>query len=56
MPRSFRQAQRDGRVAHLPMTEVERATAAYPTWSSAIQSAAAQFFMEIGGRTAREAR
>ena len=29
---------------------------AYPTWSMAIQQAAAQFFMEIGGRSARPAR
>jgi pyruvate/2-oxoglutarate dehydrogenase complex dihydrolipoamide dehydrogenase (E3) component len=29
---------------------------AYPTWSTAIQKAAAQFFMEIDGRRARPAR
>ncbi|MGH9137991.1 MAG: dihydrolipoyl dehydrogenase family protein [Acidimicrobiales bacterium] len=29
---------------------------AYPTWSVAIRQAAAQFFMETGGRTARAAR
>ena len=29
---------------------------AYPTWSIAIQQAAAQFFFEYGGRTARPAR
>ena len=29
---------------------------AYPTWSVAMQQAAAQFFMEIGGRRARPAR
>ena len=29
---------------------------AYPTWSIAIQKAAAQFFYEIEGRTARDAR
>ena len=29
---------------------------AYPTWSVAVQQAAAQFFMEIGGRSARPAR
>ena len=29
---------------------------AYPSWSVAMQQAAAQFFMEIGGRTARPAR
>jgi pyruvate/2-oxoglutarate dehydrogenase complex dihydrolipoamide dehydrogenase (E3) component len=29
---------------------------AYPSWSLAIQQAAAQFFMEIGGRRARPAR
>ncbi len=33
-----------------------QATHAYPTWSTAIQQAAAQFFMEIDGRTARPAR
>jgi pyruvate/2-oxoglutarate dehydrogenase complex dihydrolipoamide dehydrogenase (E3) component len=31
-------------------------THAYPTWSLAIQQAAAQFFGEFGGRTARNAR
>jgi hypothetical protein len=30
-------------------------THAYPTWSVAIQQAAAQFFGEFGGRTARPA-
>ena len=29
---------------------------AYPTWSMAVQKAAAQFFFEIEGRTARPAR
>jgi len=29
---------------------------AYPTWSLAIQQAAAQFFGQFGGRTARNAR
>jgi pyruvate/2-oxoglutarate dehydrogenase complex dihydrolipoamide dehydrogenase (E3) component len=29
---------------------------AYPTWSVAVQQAAAQFFFEIGGRRARPAR
>lgn len=29
---------------------------AYPTWSTAVRSAAAQFFMETGGREARPAR
>lgn len=33
-----------------------QATHAYPTWSTAIQQAAAQFFMERDGRTARPAR
>jgi len=33
-----------------------QATHAYPTWSLAIQQAAAQFFGESGGRTARNAR
>jgi pyruvate/2-oxoglutarate dehydrogenase complex dihydrolipoamide dehydrogenase (E3) component len=28
-------------------------THAYPTWSTAIQQAAAQFFFELDGRTAR---
>lgn len=31
-------------------------TQAYPTWSMAVQEAAAQFFMTRGGRTARPAR
>jgi hypothetical protein len=31
-------------------------THAYPTWSVAIQQAAAQFFMKLDGRTARPAR
>jgi pyruvate/2-oxoglutarate dehydrogenase complex dihydrolipoamide dehydrogenase (E3) component len=31
-------------------------TQAYPTWSMAIQEAAAQFFMDHRGRTARDAR
>jgi pyruvate/2-oxoglutarate dehydrogenase complex dihydrolipoamide dehydrogenase (E3) component len=31
-------------------------THAYPTWSYGVQLAAAQFFMTIGGRTARSAR
>jgi hypothetical protein len=30
-------------------------THAYPTWSYAVQLAAAQFVLEIGGRTARPA-
>jgi hypothetical protein len=29
---------------------------AYPTWSMALRQAAAQFYMEIDGRTARPAR
>jgi hypothetical protein len=29
---------------------------AYPTWSTAIQQAAAQFFVEVAGRRARPAR
>lgn len=33
-----------------------QATHAYPTWSMAIQEAAAQYFMTYGGRTARAAR
>jgi hypothetical protein len=32
-----------------------KAVHAYPTWSLAIQQAAAQFFGEHGGRTARAA-
>ena len=28
---------------------------AYPTWSTGVRSAAAQFFVELGGRTARPA-
>ena len=37
-----------GRLAQLPH--------AYPTWSVAIQQAAAQFFMELDGRSARPAK
>jgi hypothetical protein len=33
-----------------------QAVHAYPTWSMAMQKAAAQFFMEIEGRRARPAR
>lgn len=33
-----------------------QAVHAYPTWSMAIRQAAAQFFMEVDGRTARPAR
>ena len=33
-----------------------QASHAYPTWSVAVQQAAAQFFFEIGGRRARPAR
>jgi pyruvate/2-oxoglutarate dehydrogenase complex dihydrolipoamide dehydrogenase (E3) component len=33
-----------------------QASHAYPTWSLAVQQAAAQFFFEIGGRRARPAR
>ncbi len=29
---------------------------AYPTWSTAVWKAAAQFFVEVGGRRARPAR
>jgi hypothetical protein len=32
-----------------------QAVHAYPTWSLAVQQAAAQFFGEYGGRTARPA-
>jgi hypothetical protein len=32
-----------------------RTTHAYPTWSTAIQQAAAQYFSELDGRTARPA-
>ncbi len=37
-----------GRLAQLPH--------AYPTWSVAIQQAAAQFFMDVEGRRARPAQ
>jgi len=33
-----------------------QATHAYPSWSMAVQQAAAQFFLELDGRTARPAR
>nr|WP_199039899.1 hypothetical protein [Glycomyces salinus] len=57
-------AERAGEVIHTPALamatgmftgRLAQATTAYPTWSYVIQSAAAQFFMEIGGRTARPA-
>ena len=32
-----------------------QAVHAYPTWSTAVRQAAAQFFMEIDGRRARPA-
>ena len=58
-------AARAGEVIHEPALAMRtgmftgrlaQVTHAYPTWSLAIQQAAAQFFGEFGGRTARPAR
>ena len=58
-------AARAGEMIHEPALAMHtgmftgrlaQATHAYPTWSLAIQQAAAQFFGESGGRTARNAR
>ena len=58
-------ASRAGEMIHTPALAMARnmftgrlaqTTTAYPTWSYAIQLAAAQFFTETGGRTARRAR
>jgi pyruvate/2-oxoglutarate dehydrogenase complex dihydrolipoamide dehydrogenase (E3) component len=58
-------AARAGEMIHEPVLamatgmftgRLAAATHAYPTWSSGVQLAAAQFFMTIGGRTARPAR
>jgi pyruvate/2-oxoglutarate dehydrogenase complex dihydrolipoamide dehydrogenase (E3) component len=58
-------AARAGEMIHEPALAMRtgmftgrlaQATHAYPTWSLAIQQAAAQFFGEFGGRTARNAR
>jgi pyruvate/2-oxoglutarate dehydrogenase complex dihydrolipoamide dehydrogenase (E3) component len=58
-------AARAGEVIHEPALAMRtgmftgrlaQVTHAYPTWSLAIQQAAAQFFGEFGGRTARNAR
>jgi pyruvate/2-oxoglutarate dehydrogenase complex dihydrolipoamide dehydrogenase (E3) component len=58
-------AARAGEMIHEPALAVRtgmftgrlaQASHAYPTWSLAIQQAAAQFFGEFGGRTARDAR
>jgi pyruvate/2-oxoglutarate dehydrogenase complex dihydrolipoamide dehydrogenase (E3) component len=58
-------AARAGEMIHEPALAIAtgmftgrlaQATHAYPTWSLAIQQAAAQFFGEFGGRTARDAR
>ncbi len=58
-------AERGGEVVHEAVLAMRtkmftgrlaEAVHAYPTWSVAIQQAAAQFFMEIGGRTARPAQ
>lgn len=57
-------AERAGEMIHEPALamatgmfagRLATATHAYPTWSYGIQLAAAQFFMEIGGRVARPA-
>jgi pyruvate/2-oxoglutarate dehydrogenase complex dihydrolipoamide dehydrogenase (E3) component len=58
-------AERGGEMIHEPALamatrmfagRLAAATHAYPTWSYAVQLAAAQFVMEIGGRTARPAQ
>jgi pyruvate/2-oxoglutarate dehydrogenase complex dihydrolipoamide dehydrogenase (E3) component len=58
-------AARAGEMIHEPALamatgmftgRLAQATHAYPTWSYGIQLAAAQFFIPIGGRTARPAR
>ncbi len=58
-------AARAGEMIHEPALAMRtgmftgrlaQVTHAYPTWSLAIQQAAAQFFGESGGRTARNAR
>lgn len=58
-------APRAGEMIHEPALAMRtrmfagrlaQATHAYPTWSSAVQLAAAQWFGEIGGRRARRAR
>jgi pyruvate/2-oxoglutarate dehydrogenase complex dihydrolipoamide dehydrogenase (E3) component len=58
-------AARAGEMIHEPTLAMRtgmftgrlaQATHAYPTWSLAIQQAAAQFFGGVGGRTARDAR
>jgi pyruvate/2-oxoglutarate dehydrogenase complex dihydrolipoamide dehydrogenase (E3) component len=58
-------AERAGEMIHEPALamatgmftgRLAATTHAYPTWSYGLQLAAAQFFMTIGGRTARPAR
>jgi pyruvate/2-oxoglutarate dehydrogenase complex dihydrolipoamide dehydrogenase (E3) component len=58
-------AERAGEMIHEPALamatrmfagRLAAATHAYPTWSYGVQLAAAQFFMTLGGRTARPAR
>jgi pyruvate/2-oxoglutarate dehydrogenase complex dihydrolipoamide dehydrogenase (E3) component len=58
-------AERGGEMIHEPALamatgmftgRLAATTHAYPTWSYAVQLAAAQFFMRIGGRQARPAR
>lgn len=58
-------AARAGEMIHEPALAMRtgmftgrlaQTTHAYPTWSLAVQQAAAQFFGESGGRTARDAR
>lgn len=58
-------AERAGEMIHEPALamatgmftgRLAAATHAYPTWSHAVQLAAAQFFMSIGGRRARLAQ
>lgn len=43
-------------ATHMFTGRLTATTHAYPTWSYGVQMAAAQFFMAIGGRTARPAR
>jgi pyruvate/2-oxoglutarate dehydrogenase complex dihydrolipoamide dehydrogenase (E3) component len=42
--------------AHMFAGRLAQTVHAYPTWSMAIRQAAAQFYMEVNGRSARPAR
>ncbi|MGH3810979.1 MAG: hypothetical protein ACRDUV_00795 [Pseudonocardiaceae bacterium] len=51
-PRKYDQEFRD-RAVRMYRDRLAATVHAYPTWSSAVQLAAAQFFMSIDGRIAR---